>query len=276
MAKWLLGPPGDLRELVTPEDARITEVRYGAVQQGLNGGRTMDVTGIRTTVELSFEYLDESDYRWLQALHTRLIPGPHRLINPLRQNLLSIDAAKSNFYPTRTQGVFVSGFTTGWVNEYPTGPTPLWRSMKWSGRSAAAQSYVRWDGERKFCVNEGETVTGSVYMRSSTAHSEELRFDWFDKYGVQGTSATQSVALTTSWARYTITATAPAGTAMARMAFVGTSTADMYFAAPQVEKGSTATDWDQGGGELQVLIDQMPGEAPRFPLMNCSMTLLET
>lgn len=273
--EWLLGPPGDLRTLVTPEEVRVTEVRFGGIQQGLNGARTMDITGIRTNIDLTFEFLSESDYRWLQALHTRHIPGPHRLINPLRQNLLSIDAAKSNFYPSRTQGVFVSGFSTDWVNEWPTGPTPGWRSMKWSGRSAAAPSYVRWDGERKFSANAGEVVTGSVYMRSSAAHSEELRFDWFDKYGVQGTSSVQSVALTTSWARYTITATAPAGTALGRMAFIGTSTADVYFAAPQVEKGSSATDWDQGGGELMVLIDQMPALAPRFPLMNAQLTLLE-
>lgn len=278
MATWLLGPPGDLRALVTPEEARITEVRFGGVQQGLNGARTMDITGIRTTVELTFEYLDEEDYKWLQALHTRHIPGPHRLINPLRSNLLSIDAAKSMFYPSHTQGFYVFGGSSiaDWANEWPSGPTPGWRSVKWSNRPSGSSSLAQWDRFRMVSASPGEAVTASVYMRSSAAHSESLQLEWFDKYGVALSTSTQAVALTTSWSRFSITATAPASTGLVRMSFTGTSSADVYFAAPQVEKGSIATDWSQGGGEMMVLIDQMPANSPRFPLMNASLTLLET
>jgi hypothetical protein len=35
------------------------------------------------------------------------------------------------------------------------------------------------------------------------------------------------------------------------------------------------TSWDLGGGAPAVLIDQLPSTSPRYPLMDCTITLLE-
>lgn len=275
MVTWLLGPPGDLRELVTPETGiSITEVRYGGVHQSLNGSRAMDVTGVKTDVTLTFEYLEEDDYRWLQALHTRHIPGSHRLINPLRKNRLSMYAASCNATPSRRPGLTFSAGLGDWVNDWPTAAGPGRRSTLWSSRTASSEALF--DNGRPASVVPGDVVTFSVYVKGASAVSAILEIDWFDQYNTEvATSTTEPISVTTSWQRFSITRTAPAGAYMGRAQLSAVATTDMYLAAAQWEAGATATAWDQGGGELEVLIDQMPANSPRYPLMNCSMTLLE-
>lgn len=275
MVTWLLGPPGDLRELVTPETGMtITEVRYGGVHQGLNGSRTMDVTGVKTEIVLTFEYLDESDYRWLQALHTRHIPGPHRLINPLRKNRMSMYAASCNPTPSQRPGVSFSAGDWEWVNDWPTAAGIGRRSTLWTDRTASSQAYF--DQNRPTSVVPGGSVTGSVYLKGPSSFTATLRIDWFDQYGgVLSSSTTENAAITSSWQRFSITRTAPAGAYLGVLSLSAVATTNIQMAAAQWEDGSTVTAWDQGGGEVQVLIDQMPANSPRFPLMNSSVTLLE-
>lgn len=275
MVTWLLGPPGDLRELVTPEtNMTISEVRYGGVHQGLNGARTMDVTGVKTDIVLVFEYLEESDYRWLQALHTRHIPGPHRLINPLRKNRLSIHGASCNPSPSKRPGVSLSAGSWDWVNEWPTAAGPGYRSVLWTDRIADARAYF--DEGRGSSVTPASPVTGSVYLKGPSSFTANLRFDWYDRYGVFiSFSTTENASITTSWQRFSITRTPPAGAYLGELSVGATPTTNIQIAAAQWEEGSTMTAWDQGGGEMEVLIDQMPATSPRFPLMNSSVTLLE-
>lgn len=275
MVTWLLGPPGDLRELETPETGiSITEVRYGGIHQGLNGARAMDVTGVKTDITLTFEYLDEEDYRWLQALHTRHIPGSHRLINPLRKNRMSMYAASCNPTPSRRHGLWFNAGTWSWVNDWPTAAGPGRRSALWSGRTASSIAYF--DVDRSESLLPGDVVTGSVYLKGPSSFTGTLQIDWLDAYGATlSSSTTENAAITTSWTRFSITRTAPAGAYLGRLKVSAVSTENIQLAAAQWEEGATATSWDQGGGEVEVLLDQMPANSPRFPLMNCSITLLE-
>lgn len=274
MATWLLGPLGDLRELETPETGVvITEVRYGGVHQGLNGGRTMDVTGIKTEVIMNFEYLEETDYRWLQALFTRHIPAQHRLVNPMRKNRLTIPAASVNPSPARRRPFYTTTGDTIWVADWPVGPDPGNRSLRWYNRTGTSKALF--DGDKTTVVLPLEQVTASVYLKAVVGFDMTLGIDWYDK-NLGFISTTTSVSpVTTSWSRVSITATAPAGAAVGRFTLESVSTNEVTIAAPQFESGATATSWDQGGGDLSVLIDQMPANSPRFPIMNCSITLLE-
>lgn len=274
MVAWLLGPPGDLRELVTPETGiNITEVRYGGVHQGLNGARTMDVTGVKTSIDLTMTYLDEADYRWLQALHTRHIPGPHRLVNPLRKNKMTIYAASCNPEPMQNRGFYVDAGTAEYVADWPTAAGPGWQSTRWFSR--AGTSTARWDADKRFVCTPGAPVTASVYLKGNSAFTMTTAIDWFDKYGVYLSSTSGSASVTTSWSRFSLTGTPPANAATAYFAMYSSSTVEVRIAASQVELGSSATSWDQGGGDLLVLIDQMPAVSPRYPLMNATIGLLE-
>lgn len=274
--EWYIGPAGDLKLLVCPEiNLSVSDVRYGGVHQAISGARIMDVTGTKQDISLAFTFLDEADYRWLQALQTRHIPGPHRLINPLRKNRLSVQAASLNAQASIRPGVKLSAGSWDWVNDWPSAAGYGMRCLRWFGRTAS--STLKLDAVQGVPIFPLEQITGSVYIKGDSAiASGSLTIDYYDRYGVFLSSATpESASVTTSWARYTITRTAPTNAATAVLGATATATTTMRVAAAQLEPGSSASAWDQGGGAPLVLVDQLPSTSPRFPLMNCSVTLLE-
>lgn len=275
MATWYLGPLGNLRALECPEtNMSINDVRYGGTHQALSGARTMDVTGIKQDLNLTFEYLEEDDYRWLQALFTRHIPGPHRLLNPLRKNRMTEYAASCNPTTSTRPGVRFSAGDWDWQADWPTAAGYGSRSMRWYNRTAS--SIAAWDAEQHCAILPLEELTGSMYVKGDSSVSATLRLDYYDSANVfLSSSTTEAAAVTTSWARFSITRTAPVNACAARLVLSAVATTTMRVAAAQLESGATATTWDQGGGSLLVMIDQMPSTSPRFPLMNCAITLLE-
>lgn len=274
--EWYIGPPGDLKELECPEIGLVvTPVRYGGVHQALSGARTMDVTGTKQDISLSFTYLEEADYRWLEALQTRHIPGPHRLISPLKKNRLTVQAASTNGTSSIRPGVKLSAGDWDWVNDWPTAAGYGMRALAWSGRTAS--STAKFDSVQGTTIFPLEQFTGSVYIKGdSSIASGSLTVDYYDRYGVFLSSATpETASITTSWARYTITRTAPTNAATAVLGVTATATTTMRLAAAQFEAGGSVSAWDQGGGAPMVLVDQLPSTSPRFPIMNCTVTLLE-
>lgn len=275
MSTWYLGPPGNLRALVAPErDVQIKTVRYGGVHQGLSGSRTFDMLGMKTEVSMSFTLLEESDFQWLQALYSRHIPGPHRLISPLRKNRLSAQAASVNALPMVRQAIGLTSGSWEYVNSWPTAAGYGIRSLGWQDDRVSGAS-LQFDPGTLTAIHPVETVTASVFLRGASAISMTMVIDWYDAYGVAlSSSTTESASVTTSWQRFSMARTAPTGAALCRFSISSTATTHVDVAAPQIEAG-VLTAWDQGGGDLLVLIDQMPSSSPRFPLMDCSIVLLE-
>lgn len=272
---WYLGPAGDLRALICPErNIDVTEVRYGGVHQSLGAARTMDVTGIKQQYTFNWEYLDQSDYAWLRALHTRLIPGPHRLIDPLRKNRLSLGASDGNLAPHKwTFYTKSAGLLTN-QPDYPTGVLGQ-RCVRWSDRTAS--SLLRIDLDKMTDVFPLETVTVSAYLKGASAVSVDMYIAWYDKdkaFISNSTATTHSV--TTSWARYDTSKTAPANAVLGVLVLTATATTTFSIAAPQFETGSSVTAWEQGGANPLVLMDQLTTISPRHPASNCAMTLLES
>lgn len=271
---WYLGPPGDLRALVCPErDIDITEVRFGGVHQSLGGARTMDVTGIKKQYQFNWKYLEAADYQWLRALHTRLIAGPHRLVDPLLKNRLSLGTSDGNIAPHKYTFYTQSAGTLSNQLDYPTGVLGQ-RSVRWSDRTAS--STLRLDLDKGTDVFPLETITHSVYLKGASAVSVDVFIAWYDKdFVFLSNSSTTTHSVTTSWARYSASKTAPANAVLGVMNIRATATTTINVAAPQIETGSSATEWEQGGANPLVLIDQLPAVTPRYPLSNITMTLLE-
>jgi hypothetical protein len=276
MSTWYLGPLGDLRALQSPDVSMdISTVRFGAIHQSLSGARTLDVTGIKQTVVLTFSHLEEVDYRWLEALHTRHIPAPHRLINPLKKNRLSLMSSKMDYTPSYRAGVSLVGGLWDWAaTEWPTAAGNGSRSLRWYNRTGTP--VMTFDPGRPFSVIPLETYSASVYAKADTAQTATLRIDWFDKTSVILSSVSTAVNIGPTWSRIQRVSSAPTGAVSGKLTLtVATATGNVYVAAPQVEVAPAPTAWDLGGGEIQVLIDQMPTTSPRYPLYNASITLLE-
>jgi hypothetical protein len=281
-ATWYMGPAGNLRALQTPQGGMdFSEVRYGGVFQGLSGARTMDVTGHRSAVNMEWTYMTKSDWDFLNACHTRQLPGPHYLINPLSKNRLSVQAARGDYVRNTGTGTGIGVWTESAV--------PVWQNNVFpanvlGSRSSRVAVYL-FPTAINFMFDRGvrtpilplEQVTGSVYLKADGATTGFLTFRNYDVNGnALATTVGSTINLTTSWQRFSITQTAPVGSVAVTFEYVINNDSQAHnMAAPQVESGAVATAWELGGGSLRVLVDQLTTTSPRYPLQDASLALLE-
>jgi hypothetical protein len=281
---WYLGPDWDLQPLVCPErDFDMTPVRYGGMFQGLSGARTVSNTGHKYQYTMDLNYLTPEEYGRLEALFFRRIPGPYRLISPMKKNRLSPDA--SIFKTMGAVHLAHTGFsvytgTTKVSNDWPTeAGTEGGKSLAWF-ISLGFGNYGRFDSLYRTPVTPGQPVTMSMWAKCAVAGTLEFRFDWFNKSGTQvGNTTTGSVSVTSAWGRKIYTATPPADVYTARVAVLHPSESmvgsELFLAAAQVEIGASATPWSPGGGAPRVVLDQMPVKSPRFPYTTATINILE-
>lgn len=277
-ATWYLGPLGNMRPLIVPEpDIEINETRYGGVHQGLSGARTMDITGYRADYSFEFRSLDRDEYVWYEALHTRLVPGPFYLINPLKLNRLTQQSSRLQLTEHNTSGLsFTSPYTVSrdWPSDIPI-----------PGRSLVLQDWVgttetiTFDPTKHVPLMDDETLTASVYLKSDDEYQGvKIRISWFteDKIFIENQEIT--VDLGPEWRRYWFTYHEAPVDARAALFSVVLQAADtaVYVAAPQLEAGVTwPSPWELGGGAPVVLLDQLPATSHRFPLRDVTLTLME-
>lgn len=277
---WYVGPPGLLRPVFCPEqDVDVSVERFGGVHQTLSGARTMDVTGRRQTIRMSWNHLETSDYKWLRALNLGELPGPYRMISPLSKNRLTPEASLCKVASGTRRGWYPAAGIGTRVFDYPSAlsdASDISMSTKWTNRLTNVSA--RWDNKNLVTVLPGETVTMSVYtMATSVISIVHFGFDWYDRSSVRVMPSSDSVkSASTGWTRWDFTATAPAGATMARpYLYTADVATDLWLAAAQVEAGSSATSWEVGGGAPVVLLDQLSDVSPIFGLNNVSATFLE-
>jgi hypothetical protein len=269
MNDWYLGPLGELRALPVPEPGmEIIQVRYGGTHQGLSGARVQDTTGRRVEYNLEFEYLNRAEYFWIDAMFTGHVPGPYRLLDPLKKNRLSPPSTHLG------RGIGMEDVLT-YSRSYPPQVGIPGRSYVLSGWESSTYT-ITFEPGKATVVLPNETITASIYLRANTTHGATLQMQMLDADLVVLDTQSVPASLTADWARFSITRTVPTGCAAIRFrVMLGSANTAVYMAAPQVEAGSVATAWETGGGAPVVVIDQMPASSPIFPLRNCSLKLLE-
>lgn len=292
-ARWYLGPLGDIRELVSPEpNIEDSSVRYGGVHQGLSGARTIDVTGHRSQFTFEFRALTQEDFAWIRALHMRHVPGPLYLLDPRYKNRLSpqstamhmIIGSPGQFIAARGLGVVSTNSARNWSYDWPAEAGPI------GVRSQRFQSYPvtppldiwRFDFGYPIPVLPGETITYSLYVRCEDGETQPfyLLLDFFDRLGETATSERFEREATGDWSRVSYTFTVPDGVAAIGCGGIvgheeSPTSYPLLVAAPQVESGPEATEWEMGGGARRVHVDQLSSSSPKFPLTDCTLTLLE-
>ncbi|TCO56802.1 hypothetical protein [Actinocrispum wychmicini] len=274
MSTWYLGPDGDLRALPVPErDPSMDVVRYGGIHQALSGARTMDVTGHRTEYGFAYRLLEAEEYAWLEALASSHIPGPLRLLTPFKRNRLTAQAA--SLIPA--SGVSVGASLPGLWNWEPDWPAaaPGSRSLRWTSYPAGA--VLRLDADRRCPVLPDESITASLYARTDTGTvAVEVTTTAYDRTGTVLGDNSHDDTVPTDWYRMAFSWTPPPGTATVDVTLtIPAGPVPIRLAAAQLEPGDAATDWQHGGGAPLVLVDQLTTTSPRFPLVDCTLTLLE-
>ena len=273
---WYLGPAGQLQALTCPETGvERNPVRYGGVHRGFSGAATVDVTGYKYEYELQWTWAEESEIRALEVMHERIVRGPFWLLDPTKRNRLSVQATQLQWLTRTFPGVRPTSGTVETVKDWPSAAGLGNRAIRWTNQAANNHQLV-FDHGKWTPVLPGETLTGSVYIKGSG--SVTVRMVWMDSDGVDWTTPSSSTSTVTgSWVRYKVTGTVPAGASLVRfeLARGSSSVEDIDVAAPQLEVGSTPSEWQPGGGATLVHIDQFETRSPRYPLFDVNLTLLE-
>lgn len=278
--EWLFGPAGDLRPLPSPEmDVVNTVQRFGGIHNAINGSRTVDVLGHRSNYEFELKQLTPDEYYWLEALYTETIPGPFKLIDPLRKNLLSREAALAKPSDATQRGLYTLGTSTlGWLQMQDSPVTWQRRGASWT--NLQDNSFVRFDRGALVPPPPDGQMTFSVYLQAQSEISVAPSIDTFtegvETDGVDGTAITLPVG---EWYRLEFPFQAPTGTTgVSPVLWITSEPAAGEFIriiAPQLEYGTSATDASIGGGSATVVIDTMDTTSPYFPYQNVSLKLLE-
>lgn len=273
---WYLGPEGNLKALICPSvNIDMTVERYGGIFQGLSGARSVDVTGHKQKFTFEFKYLDQTEYQWYRALHQRQFPGPFRLINPLEKNRLTPESSMTKWGGGTAAGFAMTSGVASRSWDYPaTVGDGFGQSTVWSNR--VGTGILRFDTKHLTTVIPGEVITASVYLKTDVGFVPNMVIDWWNRTTQLSSTPVLTPSVTTSWQRFSITATVPAGASRARFAmYTSNTTSALSIAAAQFEVSATATDWLMGGAAPIVHVDQMTVVSPRFPLRNATMTILE-
>lgn len=275
---WYLGPTGDLRPLFCPApDVEMSMVRFGGIHTSLSGSSVVDVLGLRQKFTFNFRFMAPEDYAWLDAMNQRHVPGPFRLINPMKKNRLTPEGSFSKWAAGTAQGVSLASGSGIRAFDWPSAAGTLnATTSKWTNRSSGAQT-ARWDEPRRAAVIPGETIVGSIYLKGSTSiNPVNIVIDWWNRTSQIGSTSVTAASVTTSWQRFQATGVVPAGAHSARFAvYTSVQAPDLYLGPAQLELGSSATSWELGGGGPMVLIDQLTTTSPRFNMRHSTLTLME-
>lgn len=278
-ATWYLGPAGNLRSLVCPErNVSMNLIRYGGVHQGLSGARTMDVTGHKYEYGFSWTHMENSEWLWLEALHTRYFPGPFWLVSPLKAQLLTRESAALKTAVNTTHGVEGTSVTTAAVSDWPSGVGIATTSLAVTGTGSGG--ILTLDEGLGFPAIAGETYQVNLYVKNTVVAGltteNTFAINWLDSTGaVIGTPTQVTLGQSGSWTQVSLSSTPPAGAVTGFVKFLIKNGATYRMAAPMVNIGPAILPWEIGGGASLVVVDQLATTSPRFPLTNCSMTLLE-
>jgi hypothetical protein len=237
----------------------------------------MDVTGHRTDYQFEFTWMESEEFEWIEALHSRLVPGPHYLLNPLKRNRLSLESSRMTVVRSSRRSGVLSPVQFTMDRDWPAQVPIRGRSVKVSGLTDVG--WMEFDMARPIPLLTNEKIVPSVWVKSNTDQQIRLRLAWWDADSVySGTDIWVNIAVPANkWYRIWMTdVIVPDGVAACTMSvFIYDKTSTVKVCAPQLETGDAPTPWQLGGAASKVLIDQLQATSPRYPYMNGTLTLLE-
>lgn len=272
--QWYFGPVGDLLELPEPSPGvQVEPRRYGGVHQSLSGASTVDILGSRMAYGFELKFCEDADYERLFLAYSGDLPGPFRLLSPMRMNRLSPQSSVCRITESLGLGLRKPDNTTwSWDDTYPDPPYRA-RKVQWTGVPT-----LWFDYRVGVPVFPSEDITVSLDVLAGTSLTASIKIEWLDRDHDTVSTDSESVSVTTSWARVSEDFTAPAGAAVARVGLELPTGSGTYLAlnrAMVCETGS-ASSWALGGGAPEVVIETLTSTSPIFPYHDVNVTFLET
>lgn len=299
----MIGAAGQMYAVQVPENGGFSETpsKFGGVQTGISGTRTVDSQGERSDYTLSWEDLSEDDCSVLRQFYSQVRSSgkPIRMFLPHRKNLLTASASSArsvarprestiNYAPLAGNAVVSTPevYRTSLDATYPL--TPRLTRMVKIVNSTLSNDFVYPEGNpdvvtgtpwSRIPLIEGRQYTCSVlYAKDPVgAGTCNLRNVWRNEDGGNtGAPAGSNVALSTlDWDWQSFTFTVPTGFPGFCPLIESGPSSTLYIGAMQVEEGPVRTPWVMGNGVPVIAFTSLQFTDTLWPLRNASMTAIE-
>lgn len=267
MGKWWLGPVGSLVQIPAPADPMdVNPALIGAVHESLSGAVSVDRVAQPRSWAMSWRALDEDTLTYLAAVGSGQIPGPLRLIDPLRRNRLARQVATGGSVRRSTaRWTAYDGSTIEWV---PLTDAPVaargaisWTLPDLSGSDLFVAS-GRETGTDRTPVLPSESLRITARVRGTTGTDVALGVDVWDSAGASITSEGTLTALdATTWSALSFTYPVPASGRVSLSPYVrapsGQTAATVQVTGLQVALSSAPDVWTPGGGAPVVIASEL-------------------
>jgi hypothetical protein len=197
--------------------------------------------------------------------------GPFVFVDPSVANVLGMDVSTCGLRSNASHG-WVSSSGTLTVDTSTAPPAGVLSGvLKWA---SGASSATLQPGTTANTANTAkapvylptESAAVSVWIKASAAATLALRVAGYTALGAYLSSLSQSVAVTTSWQRFDVSA-GPGDATLAGSVFVlprlmlpsSSAPASVWIAGAQLEYGDSASPFQPGMGSPRVLISSSPG-----------------
>lgn len=287
MADFYLGSLGALRLIQAPMDPmEVSPALIGAVHESLTGLVSVDRVAAPRTFQPQWQVLTEDELTYLDAVGHGQVPGPLRLLDPLRRNRLSRQVASGGSLHRSTAGWAVddeeSAIDWAPITDPPTG---VWVRgvIAWTIPAVSADDLVvasgRVSAADRVPVLPGETVRLTGYARGTVGTEILLGLDAWTLAGVSAaTEDTLTVLDDTDWSALTVTYAVPGdGTRVAASPYLrapaGQPEADVQITGFQIDEGAGA--WTPGGGAPVVTATELGETYELVDKHTWTMTLRE-
>lgn len=267
-----LGTPGSMVQLPGPSGPiESSPTRGDVVHTDLAGG-----VGVTRRLKVKRTFVapytsrpgtgtDDTLLGFYQGLYG---DGPFVLVDPSVTNVLPLDVSTCGLRSNASPGWIA---TSGTVAAAGGASSPVTRSgvLTWTTPASGASLHpglvaLTADINTAPAYLPGEAVTVSMYLKVSSGGTHTLVLNGYNSVGVSIATSTQSVALTTSYQRFSVSIAAGLG-GFASCIYVLprllTTAGALTFsiAAVQLEYGTTASTWSPGFGAPRVLMTATPG-----------------
>lgn len=264
MGSYRFGPLGRLIVVQIPDDGFDMPVdEFGGLHESLNGTRTKDVLGRKTTYKINLEGLDTRALSWFEMAYHGALGSALWFVDEQRTNRLSREVSSAlSVWSDIDPFSNLNGTRTTVPNTVSLLPDVQGGAPGLTPAPDSAQQWVSTAGGIVRCgpmlpVQPGEHMVFSLYALSGTPTLE------FTPYDAAGVALAQSGPLTDVIAsvpprRYETYVVPASGVAAIQPCIRHAGAQTSVWTALQLEQGDIPTPWVLGGGASRVLVNDFP------------------
>jgi hypothetical protein len=281
---WYLGPLGAMVSIPLPQAPMdVAPALLGGVHTSLMGVVTVDRLALPRSWPMVWPYLTEDELVYLEMVGRGVVPGPLRLIDPMRRNRLAGRVATGgSLSRSAVDFTQTGGSTPTWLAVTdPPATVPVRGVISWQRTTTAAGSLTTANTVDRVPLITGEQVVATVWARGAAIQASAAVDAWNVSNSASRTTGTAATLNATTWTQLSVTYTPVSGRISGSPVLVvasGQAASTLQATGWMISPADQSTAWAPGGGSPTVVAGELAQTYNLFnvPRHTWSMTLRES